>query len=100
MDSNRRSHPGHWMADHFHVRRTRRLSRTAAVGALLAVAVLAAVAAGLIGGGTLALAHRGLDATTDSSPTVLRAWAGQPMEVAPMPQVPADAEEAQPMATF
>lgn len=67
----------------------------------MVVAVLAAVAVGVIGGGN-ALAHRGQGHSveaTGSAPIVLE-WGDPPTESVPVPQIPADAEDAQPIATF
>lgn len=66
--------------------------------ALLAVAFLAALAVGLIGGGT-ALAHRGLGPSVPptGSAAVVREV---PIEPVPVPHIAPDADFAQPVATF
>ncbi|HEY1227008.1 MAG TPA: hypothetical protein VGF26_06770 [Ramlibacter sp.] len=102
MDRTRRTRNGQRMANRYFADRRGRLSRTAALGALLAVAVLAAAAVGLIGGNTVALAHRGLDTSGQAgrTPGIVRSLVDPPMEHAPMPEVPADADDAQPVETF
>jgi len=101
MNPQHRSRLGHPLTRNSSRDRGPRPSKAAAWGALLAVAVLAAVAAGVIGGGS-ALAHRGLGQSvqdTRSGPIVLE-WADPPAASGPVPQIPADAEDAQPIATF
>ena len=100
MDRNRRSRPGQRMTRMSFGNSRGRLSMAEALGALLAVAALAALAVGLIGGTALADRGLGASAQTARAPTVVRTWTEPPMDLAPMPEVPADAEEAQPMATF
>lgn len=80
--------------------RAPRRSRSAAVAALLAVAVLASVAVGMIGGGN-AMADRMLGhAQATRAHQVLSAPADAPAGAVDLPSVPAGAEDAQPMATF
>lgn len=78
-----------------------RPSKAAAWVALLAVAVLATAAVGLIGGGS-ALAHRGLGPPVQGtgSAAIGPGWADTPTEPVPVPPIPADAQDAQPIATF
>ncbi|WP_427912902.1 hypothetical protein ACPWT1_20110 [Ramlibacter sp. MMS24-I3-19] len=101
MDRIGRSRPGQRMTRMFLAGRGGRPSRTAAWGALLAVAALAALAASLIGGGS-ALAHRGLGQPVlvgEPAPAV-HTLAEPPAEATPVPPIPADAQDAQPIATF
>lgn len=101
MDRNRHSQPGHRMTRMSSGSRGRRPSKAAALTALLAVAALAALAVGLIGGGS-ALAERGFGVSVQASPSIAvgRLLPPPAVEPAVVPQVPADAEEAQPIATF
>lgn len=89
------SRPGRRMTRMRFAARKGRRSLTAALGALFVVAALAGVAVTVIGSGS-ALAHRGLGA----SAIAVRPWDDPPGEPVPMPQVPADAQAAQPMSTF
>lgn len=101
MTPQHRSHVAHPITRKSSRDRGPRPSKAAAWGALLAVAVLATAAVGLIGGGS-ALAHRGLGQSdqTAGSAAVVRKWADPPAEPVPVPQIPAEAEDAQPIATF
>lgn len=78
-----------------------RPSKAVALGVLLAVVGLATLAVDLIGGGS-ALAHRalGLSVQAGEPATVVRTLAEPPSEPAGVPQMPANAEDAQPIATF
>jgi hypothetical protein len=101
MSPEYRSRLGQRMTKKSFANRAPRLSRTAAVAALLAVAVLAVTAVGLIGGGDALADHRlGTTVQTARSAQALRAPAELPIRPVDLPQVPADAQEAQPMASF
>lgn len=101
MDRNRHSRPGQRMTRNALADRGARPSKAAAFGVLLVVVALATLAADLIGGGS-ALAHRALGLSVQASEpaTVVRTLAEPPTEPVAVPQVPADAEDAQPIATF
>ena len=101
MNRNSRSGPGQRMIKKTFGGRGLRPSKTAALGALLAVAVLAATAVGLIGGrSALADGENGESVLTTGPTTAVRAFAEPATNPVAVPQMPADAEYAQPIATF